>query len=283
VNQDSWQSGLVAESRATQRRAEAAAYRLARDVPRPDPDDDPGPLIARATPVRTDRAPEPAGRGVSRSAWAEDGAKRSDRAEDPAGRGGPGVRPDGGDERVAALLGAARAGDQRAWRSLVELHAVLLAHVARSCGLGPADTADAVQLTWLKLVENLDRIREPARLRAWLVTTCRREALRLARSSPRLSPEDLRELAGPEVVPDPAEVAVRNDAARILHSAVDRLPGRQRRLLVELLRGDDAAEAYAAVAERLEMPLGSVGPTRQRALRRLSTDHGIRSLHPTPA
>lgn len=225
MNQDSWQAGLVAEGMAARRRSEAVAYRLARDVPRPDRDSD----------------------------------------------------------RTARLLVAARAGDQRAWRSLVELHATLLAHVARSCGLGAADTADAVQLTWLKLVENLDRIREPDRLRGWLVTTCRREALRLARTAARTSTEDLRDVAGPDAGLDPVEVAIRNDSRRILHSAVDRLPGRQRQLLVELLRGDDAAEAYAAVAARLEMPVGSVGPTRQRALRRLGDDRGLRALHTAPA
>lgn len=47
------------------------------------------------------------------------------------------------------------------------------------------------------------------------------------------------------------------------------------------LRGDDAAEAYAAVAHRLDMPVGSVGPTRQRALRRLGDDRRVRSLAPT--
>lgn len=221
MNQDSWQAGLVADGLAARRRSEAAEFRLARALPRPDRDD----------------------------------------------------------ERTARLLAAARDGDQRAWRALVELHATLLSHVARGCGLGAADSADAVQLTWLKLVENLDRIREPARLRSWLVTTCRREALRLARTAARCSTEDLRDLAGPDGALDPAEVAIRNDTRRILHSAVDRLPGRQRQLLVELLRGDDAAEAYAAVAARLEMPVGSVGPTRQRAIRRLGDDRGLRALH----
>lgn len=186
--------------------------------------------------------------------------------------------------RAGRLLVAARGGDQRAWRALVELHAVLLAHVARGCGLGPADAADAVQFTWLRLVENSDRIREPDRLRSWLVTTCRREAIRIARSHARHGPVDVAyldaALAGPDGRLDPAEVAIRNDASRILHSAVGRLPGRQRQVVVELLRGDDAAEAYAAVAQRLDMPVGSVGPTRQRALRRLGDDRRVRSLAP---
>ena len=190
--------------------------------------------------------------------------------------------PSRDEERTARLLVAARAGDQRAWRQLVDLHSPPLAAVAYACGVAAADTPDVVQFAWLKLVENIDRIHDPARLRSWLATTCRREAIRVSRANAGWSTEDAHDPAGTLARRagdhDPAELAIRNDTRRILHTAVAELPGRQRQLLVELLRGEDAAEAYAAVAERLEMPIGSVGPTRQRALRRLRGDRQLLAL-----
>src|SRR6266568_1861298 len=48
-----------------------------------------------------------------------------------------------------------------------------------------ASAALLVQAAWLRLVEHLDRIEEPARLVGWLVTTTRRECLRVLRRAGR--------------------------------------------------------------------------------------------------
>jgi DNA-directed RNA polymerase specialized sigma24 family protein len=49
----------------------------------------------------------------------------------------------------------------------------------RSYRLGDADTEDVGQSVWLQLVDQLDRIRDPAALPGWLATTTRRECLRV--------------------------------------------------------------------------------------------------------
>src|SRR3954449_8811242 len=85
----------------------------------------------------------------------------------------------------AALLGAARLGDESAWNALVAEYANLVWSIARSFRLAPADAHDAVQMTWLRLVGKLDRIKEPERLAGWLATTTRRECLQLLRRSGR--------------------------------------------------------------------------------------------------
>lgn len=59
----------------------------------------------------------------------------------------------------AALLGAARHGDQAAWDALVADYTNLVWSIARGFRLETADAHDAVQMTWLRLVENLHRIR----------------------------------------------------------------------------------------------------------------------------
>src|ERR671939_1184885 len=86
--------------------------------------------------------------------------------------------PSIGDD-VVALLTRANDGDQEAWNAIVDRYTNLLWSVARGHRLGTADAADVVQTTWLRLVEHLQEIREPDRLTAWLITTARRENLRL--------------------------------------------------------------------------------------------------------
>ena len=62
--------------------------------------------------------------------------------------------------------------------------------VTRGYRLGPADAADVFQTSWLRLAEHLDRIDNPAQVGAWLATTARHEALRIARSASRVIPSE---------------------------------------------------------------------------------------------
>src|SRR5581483_156008 len=84
----------------------------------------------------------------------------------------------------------AAGGDEHAWRTIVERFTGLVWATARAHRLATADAADVAQTTWLRLVEHLDRIREPDRLGAWLATTARRESLRHIRLSGRERPSD---------------------------------------------------------------------------------------------
>src|SRR5262249_29116411 len=89
------------------------------------------------------------------------------------------------DVEPATLLEAARQGNRAAWDALVARFNGLVWSIARGYRLGDADAHDAVQMTWLRLVENLDRIADPERLAAWLATTARRECLQLLRKARR--------------------------------------------------------------------------------------------------
>ena len=62
---------------------------------------------------------------------------------------------------LQAVLQAAANGDRQAWNALVAQYNGLVWSVARAHRLGDADAADVVQTTWLRLVEQLDRIRNP--------------------------------------------------------------------------------------------------------------------------
>ena len=176
------------------------------------------------------------------------------------------VRVDPSD--VAGAVRRAAAGDKDAWDEIVDSFSGLVWSVANSHRLGPADGAEVVQTTWQRLLEHLDRIREPERLGGWLATTARRESLRMLRLRAReLATDDEVTIGrGLEPGPTPEEAMLDRDRDRQLWHAFNRLPERCQRLLrlVVLL-----TPSYAEVAATMEMPIGSIGPTRARCLDRL--------------
>jgi DNA-directed RNA polymerase specialized sigma24 family protein len=83
----------------------------------------------------------------------------------------------------ADLLRRIGAGDELAWHEVVRRYGKLVSATVRSFRLQEADARDAVQMTWLRLAENADRVQSPGRLGGWLVTTARRECLHILRQA----------------------------------------------------------------------------------------------------
>jgi RNA polymerase sigma factor (sigma-70 family) len=173
------------------------------------------------------------------------------------------------------LVRAAADGDQAAWDELVRRYSHLIWAVARSYRLTNEDAADAVQNTWLRLATHLDTIQSPAALPGWLSTTARNECRQLLRGRREHATvtEDL-DRASEE--PGPAEHAVSREVARLLNLAMTRLPEREARLLRLLMQS--SRPGYSEIAERLGMAVGSIGPTRSRALDRLRAELVAASL-----
>jgi RNA polymerase sigma factor (sigma-70 family) len=169
------------------------------------------------------------------------------------------------DVDVSGLVVAAAEGDRAAWDKLVSRFSGLVWAVARSHRLQQEDAADVFQTTWLRLVEHLERLREPERVGAWLATTARRESLRILRQRGR---ENVTELEAFDRVSD-AEPPIDTDLLRgerkdALWLCLEGAPARCRTLLRVLLA--DPPLSYAEVAQVLDMPTGSIGPTRRRCL-----------------
>ncbi len=163
---------------------------------------------------------------------------------------------------------AARAGDTSAWDCLVARFGGRVRAVPRSFRLGQADADDVYQVTWLRLVANLDRIRDPERVGAWLVTTATHECLRILRKSGRQAPggEDWEDdLVDDRPGVDTSVLVTERDKA--LWQAMGMLSPPCQRLL-RLLTADPAP-SYREVAAVLSMPIGSIGPTRSRCLEHL--------------
>jgi len=179
-------------------------------------------------------------------------------------------RGDSGAVDLADLVQAAADGEQDSWNAIVERFAGLIWATVRAHRLNAADSAEVVQTTWLRLVEHLDRIREPDRLGGWLATTTRNECLALIRHGAReVVTSDMETFeADGGVALDQALLATERD--RAFWRAFAGLGDRCQALLRVLMA--DVAPSYQEVSAALGMPIGAIGPTRRRCLERLRRD-----------
>lgn len=170
---------------------------------------------------------------------------------------------------VARLVEEAANGDQRAWDGLVDRFSSTVWAVARGHRLNSADAGDVFQTTWLRLLEHLHRIEHPERVGAWLATTARRESLRLIRMAGRqvVTGEDFEVLPDPTTSRSPDANLVAAERKEIMQQLLAQLPERSRRLLHML--SADSPPSYREISSELSMPIGSIGPTRARALEQL--------------
>lgn len=186
--------------------------------------------------------------------------------------GGSQLAGTGGGELVRA------AAERRpgAWDALVDRFAELIWAVARGQGLSPADAADVSQTTWLRLAEHLGRLREPDSVGAWLATTARNEALRTLKRASRQVPTDWdtdpsRTRGYDE--PPPDERLLTDERNVALWEAFDELPAPCKLLLRYLIV--EPAPTYAEVSAVLDIPVGTIGPRRNRCLDNLRRKRGV--------
>lgn len=192
-------------------------------------------------------------------------------------RTGPGPACD--NAGIADLVTQARDGDKLAWDALVERYAPLIWSICSKYRLGRTDADDVAQSVWLRLVDQVDKIREPAALPGWLATTTRRECGRLVRAAhgphAALYPLDA------ETIPDTQAEAAEQDLlgaerhAALRQAFADLPPDGQQ--LIAMLTADPPVP-YAQISARLGIPIGSIGPTRRRCLDRMRRHVAIAAL-----
>jgi RNA polymerase sigma factor (sigma-70 family) len=186
--------------------------------------------------------------------------------------------PDSDDELLAACL----RGDQAAWDTLVDRYAALIYSIPLKYGFHEADAADVFQSVCVTLLEKLGTIREPRGLAAWIMTTTSRQCLALVRRQTRdrnRSADGMvvgeYEAADPDQLPEDEILAL--ERQYLVRTAVSQLPPNCRVLIEALfaaaLESESESESektsYQQLADRLGVPLNSIGPTRARCLNRL--------------
>jgi RNA polymerase sigma factor (sigma-70 family) len=170
---------------------------------------------------------------------------------------------------IAGLVRGAAQGDRRAWERLVDQYARLIWAITADFKLTESDAADVAQTTWLRLLEHIDRIKYPDRVGSWLAATARNECLRsLAARKRVVLAHDHEILSGaPSSSPEVDERILADERDQVVRDALGRLPRRWQRLL-ELLMADPPV-SYADISSELDLPVGSIGPTRGRCLAQL--------------
>ncbi|KAB2976068.1 MULTISPECIES: RNA polymerase sigma factor [unclassified Streptomyces] len=176
---------------------------------------------------------------------------------------------------VGALVRSAVDGDAAAWKALVEGLSPLVWSVVRAHRLGEADAHEVYQTVWFRFAQNLGRIREPDKAGSWLASTARHESLKVLKSLRRLtvtSDPQLLDRVSEERTPeqsvlDSEEAAAESERIRWMWQEFEKLGERCRQLLRVLMASPPPS--YQEVSAALGIAVGSIGPLRQRCLRRL--------------
>jgi RNA polymerase sigma factor (sigma-70 family) len=183
------------------------------------------------------------------------------------------------DPQVIDLVTRARNGDRSAWQGLVDRYSPLIWSICRRYQLDRTDAEDVGQAVWLRLVEQLAKLRDPAALPGWLVTTTQRECYRVQRASCRMAAGG--QVPDAENLPDERSAVAEEELLTAerhaaLRDAFQDLPASCQQLLALLIA--DPPLPYAEISARLGIPIGSIGPRRSRGLERLRRHPAIAAL-----
>jgi RNA polymerase sigma factor (sigma-70 family) len=176
---------------------------------------------------------------------------------------------------VGALVRSAVEGDAAAWKALVEGLSPLVWSVVRAHRLSDADAHEVFSTVWFRFAQHLGRLREPDKAGSWLASTARHECLKVLKGLTRLTLTDdpqVLDRASEERTPeqsliDSEEAAAQAERIRRLWQEFEALGERCRQLLRVLMASPPPS--YGEVSSALGIAVGSIGPLRQRCLRRL--------------
>lgn len=172
------------------------------------------------------------------------------------------------------LVMACRGGDESAWEAITLKYQSLLFSIPRRAGLSRDLASDVLQEVFVTLFRKLDQLEKPEFLKAWLVTTTRHKTIHLIKRETRGRPISIDDVDHEHAfeIPDKSPLAddalIRLERETQIEAAFTHLDDRCRRLLVMLYMESEAI-SYAEIAENLQLPLGSIGPTKARCLQKL--------------
>ncbi len=164
------------------------------------------------------------------------------------------------------LIALCKRGHDGAWRQIIARYGRLVYSVPRRQGLTPEQADDVFQATFIALHQQMSSLEQDQALPRWLVVVASRESFRLLRAEgKRSSPETLDEMIASDDRDADLE-AIDLVRAESVRRGIASLADRCRRLLSRLYF-DDAS--YEEVGAELNLPAGSIGPTRTRCLQKL--------------
>ena len=176
------------------------------------------------------------------------------------------------------LVRKALAGDERAFRKILESHYTLIYSVVRGVAGQRGETDDIVQEVFIKIFRALGDFRGDSRLSTWIYRIARNEALNaMDRRRPQVIPiEDCMEL--PDAGESPDAALRRRMSRERLERLMERLDENQR-VAIELRYVSE--KSYEEIAEIMQIPLGTVKTYIYRAklsLKRMMTGAGAKAF-----
>lgn len=179
-------------------------------------------------------------------------------------------RPSAAQLTDAELVARSLAGEERAWRELVDRYKRLVYSIPRRYRLPDDQCDDVFQNVFANLLRHLAQVRDVESLPKWMITTTHRECWRLSRTTQSMrgvgegSPDG--GLVDPATPPD--QLAEAWERQHAVDQALRTLGGRCEQLLRAIFL-DPSRPSYNEISARLGMPLGSIGPVRARCLAKL--------------
>jgi RNA polymerase sigma-70 factor (ECF subfamily) len=171
------------------------------------------------------------------------------------------------------LIHEAMSGSSRAFETLVERYRTPVVRLAHRITNNPDDANDVAQDAFIRAYERLGTYGPERPFAPWLMVVTRNLAIDNVRRA-RLRTRHLQS-ARIETEPGPEHLALHNDRASRLRSAVTCLPARYREAL-ELFYYSDLT--YVQIATHLCLPLGTVKTFLYRGLRKMRDEEAVVGL-----
>ncbi len=170
----------------------------------------------------------------------------------------------------SSLLKKCLDGDENAWGELVDYITPLVLSVCQKNRLSREESCDVFGQVSYKLLKNMKNVKSGAKLLQYVRTMTTNEVFNIYRKSKRdvKATTHVYETLYNLKPMTPEEIYEYSRRVEVLLDALARLPEREYRLLRALfLESHDLS--YKEIAERLDMPVSSIGPTRARGLAKL--------------
>ena len=174
----------------------------------------------------------------------------------------------------ADLVKRCRRGEQAAWDALVDRYQRLIYSIPRRAGLSEEQAADIFQDVFLTLVEKIDQIEQPDRIRSWMVTTAKFKTWGAVRGSkgfysPETDEEMENEMASlTDDSPLADDMLIEMEEQHLIRTALKQLEERCQKILSMIYLRDTAA-TYVEVAAAIGVGETSISPLRSRCLKKL--------------
>lgn len=161
-------------------------------------------------------------------------------------------------------------GDESAWEELVEKISPAIFSVCRMMRLSTEESLDIFGQVSYLLLHNLSNLKSTDKLVGYVSMITRREILRVLRRKKlfdKIDPEIIKSISVTEFK-TPDELLANSKKMEMLMTAILELPEKEYKLIWHLFL-DESEPSYEEIAEKLQIPVASIGPTRLRSLKKL--------------